>query len=473
MRIILRRGIGPPDGSAEGSSDAVHLPFRPAAAGRLHDQARRRQGRLRRGLLRRLRRRQGSRPEAAPRPRRHRAARRRPVPQPQAPQPRPPLRPARPTTTATLGRHGVRRRRVAVAGPQPPPARPAARTWPSEWFREPGPGGRLPARPRHRPPRPQAGATSSSRTARSRSATTACASRCRQPAGSRRRPSAPSTTWPRRSRPATTTSRSTSTPAASSCYEMLTGKVPFDGERDGEILMKHLTATPDLTQVPAAFRPVVAQGAGQEPDPAVRHDGRDGPGGRGGDAADRAAGRGADRRRRRRPPRRPPAAPPPAARAGRRSRPRRRSLPVAAAGRRRPKAAALPQAKPVTPSVRDRLTDLTGALVKAPLVAALALVPYAVIAQIGRVGGARPDVPGDRRAELGDDRRGRRVDSTTPPTPGPDGCSWPGWACWSGRWRSGWTGGTCRTPRPRRAAGRARRSCSGRSSCRRTRCRPG
>jgi hypothetical protein len=41
----------------------------------------------------------------------------------------------------------------------------------------------------------------------------------------------------------------------------------------------------------------------------------------------------------------------------------------------------LPQARPVTVSVRDRLTDASGALVKAPLVAALALVPYAVISQ--------------------------------------------------------------------------------------------
>src|SRR5262245_41311789 len=30
-------------------------------------------------------------------------------------------------------------------------------------------------------------------------------------------------------------------------YEMLTGRVPFDGESPGEILMKHLTAAPDLS----------------------------------------------------------------------------------------------------------------------------------------------------------------------------------------------------------------------------------
>ncbi|MGL4555373.1 MAG: serine/threonine protein kinase [Gemmataceae bacterium] len=40
-------------------------------------------------------------------------------------------------------------------------------------------------------------------------------------------------------------------------YEMLTGRVPFDGESAGEILMKHLTASPDLERVPAEWRDVV------------------------------------------------------------------------------------------------------------------------------------------------------------------------------------------------------------------------
>jgi hypothetical protein len=42
-------------------------------------------------------------------------------------------------------------------------------------------------------------------------------------------------------------------------YEMLAGRVPFDGESPGEILMKHLTSTPDLLVIPPAFRPVVAR----------------------------------------------------------------------------------------------------------------------------------------------------------------------------------------------------------------------
>ncbi|MCU0704854.1 MAG: serine/threonine protein kinase [Fimbriiglobus sp.] len=48
-------------------------------------------------------------------------------------------------------------------------------------------------------------------------------------------------------------------------HEMLTGKLPFDGESDGEILMKHLTATPDLSGVPEAFRPVLAKALDKNP----------------------------------------------------------------------------------------------------------------------------------------------------------------------------------------------------------------
>ncbi len=37
-------------------------------------------------------------------------------------------------------------------------------------------------------------------------------------------------------------------------YEMLTGHVPFEGESVGEVLMKHLTAEPDLDQVQEPYR---------------------------------------------------------------------------------------------------------------------------------------------------------------------------------------------------------------------------
>jgi serine/threonine protein kinase len=48
-------------------------------------------------------------------------------------------------------------------------------------------------------------------------------------------------------------------------YEMLTGRVPFDGQSPGEILMKHMTAWPDLNPVPLTFRPVVARLLEKEP----------------------------------------------------------------------------------------------------------------------------------------------------------------------------------------------------------------
>lgn len=42
-------------------------------------------------------------------------------------------------------------------------------------------------------------------------------------------------------------------------YEMMTGKLPFDGETVGEILMKHLTAQPDLTLIPKEYVGVIAK----------------------------------------------------------------------------------------------------------------------------------------------------------------------------------------------------------------------
>src|SRR4051795_10140685 len=48
-------------------------------------------------------------------------------------------------------------------------------------------------------------------------------------------------------------------------YEMLTGKVPFDGESAGEVLMKHLTAPPDLSRVPVEYVPVLAKALSKNP----------------------------------------------------------------------------------------------------------------------------------------------------------------------------------------------------------------
>ena len=47
--------------------------------------------------------------------------------------------------------------------------------------------------------------------------------------------------------------------------EMLTGHVPFEGESSQEIIMKHLTADPDLRQVPGRFRRVIERALFKDP----------------------------------------------------------------------------------------------------------------------------------------------------------------------------------------------------------------
>lgn len=51
-------------------------------------------------------------------------------------------------------------------------------------------------------------------------------------------------------------------------YEMVSGKLPFSGETTAEILMKHLTAQPDLTLIPTPLRATIARAL--EKDPAKR-----------------------------------------------------------------------------------------------------------------------------------------------------------------------------------------------------------
>jgi eukaryotic-like serine/threonine-protein kinase len=48
-------------------------------------------------------------------------------------------------------------------------------------------------------------------------------------------------------------------------FEMLTGRVPFDGESAGEILMKHLTAPPDLTKLPPEYVNTVGKALAKNP----------------------------------------------------------------------------------------------------------------------------------------------------------------------------------------------------------------
>ena len=52
-------------------------------------------------------------------------------------------------------------------------------------------------------------------------------------------------------------------------YEILTGRVPFEGESIGEVLMKHLTARPDVSMLAEPYLSVVARAL--EKDPAKRY----------------------------------------------------------------------------------------------------------------------------------------------------------------------------------------------------------
>jgi len=49
-------------------------------------------------------------------------------------------------------------------------------------------------------------------------------------------------------------------------YEMITGHVPFEGESVGEVLMKHLTAEPDLSALAEPFRSVVQSAMAKDPE---------------------------------------------------------------------------------------------------------------------------------------------------------------------------------------------------------------
>ena len=48
-------------------------------------------------------------------------------------------------------------------------------------------------------------------------------------------------------------------------YEMVTGRVPFDGESSQEIIMKHLTAQPDLSGIQSPFREVLRDALAKDP----------------------------------------------------------------------------------------------------------------------------------------------------------------------------------------------------------------
>jgi hypothetical protein len=53
-------------------------------------------------------------------------------------------------------------------------------------------------------------------------------------------------------------------------YEMLTGHVPFEGESVGEVLMKHLTAEPDLSVLAEPYRGLVRRAMAKDPEARFR-----------------------------------------------------------------------------------------------------------------------------------------------------------------------------------------------------------
>ena len=48
-------------------------------------------------------------------------------------------------------------------------------------------------------------------------------------------------------------------------FEMLTGRVPFEGETVGEVLIKHLTTRPDLSMLPEPYKAIVGHALAKDP----------------------------------------------------------------------------------------------------------------------------------------------------------------------------------------------------------------
>jgi hypothetical protein len=53
-------------------------------------------------------------------------------------------------------------------------------------------------------------------------------------------------------------------------YELLTGRVPFEGESIAEVLMKHLTATPDVSMIPDPYKAVISKALEKDPEKRYR-----------------------------------------------------------------------------------------------------------------------------------------------------------------------------------------------------------
>jgi len=160
-------------------------------------------------------------------------------------------------------------------------------------------------------------------------------------------------------------------------YEMVTGRLPFDGESDNEIVVKHLTAAPEMAGVPGNFVTVLTKALEKNPNkryPSMAEFSR---------AVETACLPVAG-----------PSAVPvslvppflapslPIAAPTAQPMPERSPilLPEPIAAKPLP-SAAVPTIQSLNGSWRDRLTSVTGSLLAAPLVAALTLTPYALVAR--------------------------------------------------------------------------------------------
>ncbi len=160
-------------------------------------------------------------------------------------------------------------------------------------------------------------------------------------------------------------------------FEMITGDRPFNGETPYEVLIKHITETPDLTKLPPAYREVI--GRALEKDPAKRYT-------TAGDLA-RAVeemftgGRGGAAQTTSFPavsltPPLPRANPIPSPSAPTRvdpPAPRPAAVPAARAPEKVPAVAG-----PLAHTARDRLTELAGGFALTPLVTAACTAPWAI-----------------------------------------------------------------------------------------------
>jgi hypothetical protein len=139
-------------------------------------------------------------------------------------------------------------------------------------------------------------------------------------------------------------------------YEMLTGRVPFEGESAAEILMKHLTSPPDLSKLPAEYVNIVGKALAKNP--AHRY----------ASLAEMAKAVEAVGKE----PIHPIPAPSP--------RPVAQAVPVPVPPRRAPKPDPIPNALPA-PSFRGQIAELCGSLAMSAVLAGVAAVLWAALGQ--------------------------------------------------------------------------------------------